>query len=137
MNVGTLSRRPVPAYVRPARVLYLIGILGFLALVAVQIFLAGATLLVGGEYLLTHRAVGEAIGPYLVALLIVGALARLPRRLSLASVLLFVDFVMQYVFVYALKGPPRALHAANALALFSLAAYIALSVWSLRHQEAA
>ncbi len=101
--------------------------------VVVQVFFAGAAVLVDPTYWGAHRAFGSTIEVGVIALLLIGLATRLPWRIQALGGTLYVLMFLQYVFLYLMPqiGIPvlRALHAVNALALFSFALVFALKVW--------
>jgi hypothetical protein len=95
---------------------------GFLVLVwllvagtVVQVFLAGLGVFAGGANFAVHRDFGYILGLVPIVLFVLSLVARLPRTLVLASVLLFVLFTLQSVFVAFRSSAPAiaALHPVN------------------------
>lgn len=122
--------------VQLARYAYLLSIVLFMGGIVLQVFLAGAALLVDPGYLIQHRSFAHALHLVTYMIPIIGLLARLPWRLFLLSWLPLVLLMLQYVFVHAVPGlglpmPLRALHAVNALVLFWLMLHLAGSAWRL------
>jgi len=108
----------------------------FAACIILQVFFAGAGVLVAASYWNAHRGFGQAIGWLTFAMLGIGLAARLPWRMHALNVLLALLFMLQYVFLWVLGpavGVPalRALHAVNALALFWLTVYLGQRGWRL------
>ena len=125
--------------VRLARLAYFLGTVLFSSGIALQVFFAGATLLVNNSYLIQHRQFGEMLTAFPVVILVTALVGRLPRQLTLLSILPLVFFSLQYMFLYAIgsMGLPsrfRALHAVNALVLFWITQYLAKSGWRLLRQ---
>lgn len=122
-----------PPLVRLARVVYLFLAAGYASGVALQVFFAGASVLVDPSYLELHRTFGEAVGVITFAMLLIGLVARLPWRTLLWTALLIALYTAQFLFLWyaAPLGflPLRALHAVNALAMFWLALHLSGSVW--------
>ena len=127
--------RRLPGLARWARIAYLLCAGLFAACVVVQVFFAGAGALAGSSYWSAHRGFGQAIQWLTVAMLVVGFFGRLPRRMHGQNVILLVLFVLQYIFLWVMPqiGLPvlRALHAVNALGIFSLAMYLTRQAWQL------
>ncbi len=101
-----------------------------------QVFLAGAGVLVDPRYWAMHTVWGHSIQVFPIFLLLVGLIARLPWRMLLLTALVFVLFMLQYLFLWVLPGAVgikalRALHAVNALAFFWIALYLAQRSWRL------
>lgn len=92
MSTQANSLQNLPRRVRWARILYGVCTLLFMLGIVLQVFFAGATLLVSGSYLIVHENVGHAIEFLIPLLIIIGLFARLPRRMHLLGVLLLVDF---------------------------------------------
>lgn len=135
-DVLVSERQSVSALVSMLRALYLILALLFVGAVVLQVFFAGATLLVDARHLIDHRALGEAMWPLPVLMIAISLIARLGKRSALLSVLLLVLYVMQYaiIHVFPTLGLPtvfRALHAVNALLLFWVALHLAKLTWHI------
>jgi hypothetical protein len=131
-NDRQLARR----YVWLARGAYALCAGLFAACIILQVFFAGAGVLVAASYWIAHRGFGQAIGWLTFAMLGIGLAARLPWRMHALNVLLALLFMLQYVFLWVLGpavGVPalRALHPVNALALFWLAVYLGQQGWRL------
>lgn len=131
----TASQR-VPPVVQWARGAYLLCAACFASALVVQVFFAGAGVLVDPRYFALHTAFGHLIEVVPPILLLIALIARLPWRLSALSALVYVLFMLQYVFLYLLgrvTGLPvlRALHAVNALVLFWIAVYLTQRGWQL------
>lgn len=114
-----------------SRMIYLLLAGLFTGGIALQVFFAGAGVLVNPSYFALHRTFGHILELFPMLLLIVGLIGRLSWRLLGLTALIFVLFMLQYVFLYGLApatGLPvlRAFHAVNALALF----WVALSLVS-------
>lgn len=135
------ERQPVSGLVSMLRALYLVLALLFVGVVVLQVFFAGATLLVEARYLIDHRSLGEAMWPLPVLMIVVSLTGRLRKRFVLLTVLLLMLYVMQYamIHVFPTLGLPtvfRALHAVNALLLFWIALHLAKSTWRVLRPEA-
>lgn len=109
--------------------------------IVLQVFFAGATLLVDATFLMDHRALGEAMWPIPLLLIIVSLVARLRTRSVLISALVLVLYVLQYavIHIFPSLGLPtvfRAMHAVNALLLFWVSLYLARSTWRSLRSEA-
>ncbi len=118
------------------RAAYMLSTWLFGACIILQVFFAGAGVLVAANYWNAHRGFGNAIEWLTLVILAAGLAARLPRRMHALNVLLALLFMLQYVFLWVL-GPAlglpalRALHAVNALALFWLTVYLGQQGWRL------
>jgi hypothetical protein len=137
MNTSTSSRSSTTAAQLPAwrqwtRRLYLLaaGLVG--VSIVLQVFFAGAAVLVDPAYWATHRAFGHTIDVAVIVLLLIGLATRLPWRLQALGGLLYVLMFLQFLFLHLMPqiGVPllRALHAVNALALFSVAVLLVLKI---------
>lgn len=140
-DVMDAERQPVSGLASTLRGVYLLLALLFVGAVVLQVFLAGATLLVDARYLIDHRSLGEAIWPLPVLMIVSSLIARMPGRFVLLSLLLMFLYVMQYAIIHIFPslGMPtvfRALHAVNALVLFWTALYLARSSWRVLRPEA-
>ncbi len=130
------TARQRSSVVQVVRYAYLLSIVLFIGSIALQVFFAGAALLVDSGYLIQHRSFAHTLELLVFVIPIVGLFARLPRRQFLLSWLPLVLFMLQYVFVYAVPSlglpmPLRALHAVNALVLFWVTLHLAGSTWRL------
>lgn len=96
--------------------------------IALQVFFAGAGMLVSQSYISAHRVLAHILEGFPFLILIVGLLAKLPLRVHLVNIGFLLVFMLQYVFLYAMPAMGltalRGLHAVNALALFMIAWYL-------------
>lgn len=128
---NTLTQEPqseaatqeISGIVRAARLVYYATTLLLIAGIVLQVFFAGAALLVNSGYLEQHRMFAHILELFAMLLPLLALLARQPWRITLLSLLPFVLIGMQYVFLWALIGMglptwTRGLHAANALLIF-------------------
>ncbi len=128
--------RQPSSVVQLARYAYLLSVVLFIGGIVLQVFFAGAALLVDPSYLIQHRSFAHALHLVTYVIPIIALLARLPLRLFLLSWLPLVLIMLQYVFVHAVPGlglpmSLRALHAVNALVMFWVMLYLAGSTWRL------
>jgi hypothetical protein len=130
--------RQVAGLVRGLRVLYALCATLLVIGIGLQVFFAGATMLVNGMYLEMHRIFAHVIEGMILGLVVIGLLARLPWRVQVWGLLAFVLMSLQYVFLYAMPTlgltTLRGLHAVNALAMFWLALYLTQRTWQLARQ---
>ena len=115
--------------VQVSRIIYLLLAGLFAGGIAIQVFLAGAGVLVNPSYFAMHTTFGHILEMFPLLMLIVGLIARLPWRLVGLTALLFVLFMLQYFFLYGIAAATgivmlRAFHAVNALAMFWAALYL-------------
>ena len=92
----------------------------FVAGVVTQVFLAGLGVLVDPAYFGWHTTFAHILEGIMLVMLVTGALGRIGWPGLGLTVLLFVTFATQYVFIHALSGPGRALHLVSAFVLFLL-----------------
>jgi hypothetical protein len=127
-DVSPVSVLHMPHWVGIVRYAYTVIAVLLVSGLAAQVFLAGAGVLVNPGYFAQHRTLAHLLEGLPILMLLAGLFGRLPRRFSMLSLLLFLLFTLQYVFLYVPSGLGlpilRGLHAVNALALFSIA-------WSL------
>jgi hypothetical protein len=101
--------------------------------VVIMVFLAGLGVLVSPSYFVWHETFSHVIEFVPVLMLLVGFFAKLRWQTLALTALLFALFMLQYVFLYLMPQlglmPLRALHAVNALALFSLSSHLRKIVW--------
>lgn len=123
--------RPVRAVARTG---YVIMAWAVVALIFVQVFHAGAAVLVHPGNWGAHTNFGHLLAWPIVAMFALSILAWLPLRFLLFSVGLWALYFLQYVFLYlapaGLAGV-RALHAVNALVLLLAAIGAARQAWRL------
>lgn len=128
--------RQVPSFVRWMRAAYVLVAALFIGAIALQVFFAGASVLVHPRYLGLHTTFGHVLQFFPIGLMVLSLGGRFPWRLLGLTALTFVLFALQYVFLWVVPawGLPalRALHAVNALTLFWITLYLAQSVWHLR-----
>jgi hypothetical protein len=135
---GRKLRRPV----RPVLGRVYLGIAALLVLLVIfQVFLAGAGIFAGGNWLIFHAANASLILLAALVFLIIGLFARLPRSMNWYSTLLVLLVIVQSLLIY----PPRklgiplisALHPVNALFIFLLPLYLAIRVRQILRASAA
>ncbi|MCC6455789.1 MAG: hypothetical protein IT328_12635 [Caldilineaceae bacterium] len=138
--IDTLTPQPVEqqlsGFVRSARGLYYAWTVLFIAGVVLQVFFAGASLLVNSAYLEYHRVFAHILELFAMLLPLLALVARQPWRITLLSLLPFVLIAMQYVFLWALTGMglplwTRGLHAVNALVIYWVMLRLSRSAWQL------
>jgi hypothetical protein len=109
----------------------------FILCVIVQVFFAGAAILVSGSWINAHRALGSSLILLPIVLLILSFAARLPGALKWLTLLLLVLVLLQPILIYAPRDSAlpilSALHPVNALALFTLPIFVNIRVWYLLH----
>lgn len=125
-NSDTNRRSPI---VHMSRIIYLLLAGLFAGGIAIQVFLAGAGVLVNPSYFGMHTTFGQILELFPILLLIVGLIARLPWPLLGLTALLFALFMLQYFFLYGVAPATglvvlRAFHAVNALAMFWATLYL-------------
>jgi hypothetical protein len=129
----TVDQRTMPARsgLRSfARTAYVVVVWIFVACLVVQLFLAGLGTFAGYQNFLTHRDFGYLFGLLVLPLIILAALARLPRRFILLSLLLLVLFAMQSVLILFRSDAPSiaALHPLNGVLILLIALWLGIAV---------
>jgi hypothetical protein len=118
---------------------YLYIALFFVLCVIVQVFFAGAGILVSGLWLLWHQAFGSYIILIPILLLIFGLLGHLPGSVNWFTVLLVVLALLQPILIWPMRhlglAMAAAFHPVNALILFALPLYLSYRVWRLLRSE--
>lgn len=122
--------RPSPLMLRARRFYVILAGLFAIGIVC-QVFFAGLGVLVDPSYFGWHTTFAHILELTLLALPVVGIFGRVGWRSFGLNALLFILFGMQYVFMYGLQGPLKALHVVNALALFWLALQLSQQAWRL------
>jgi hypothetical protein len=135
MREDQVDSRHIPAFFRWIRAAYVLVAGLFIAAIALQVFFAGAAVLVHQRYLAVHTTFGHIMQFFPLALILLSLGGRLPWRLVGLTVLAFIVFALQYIFLWVVPvfGIPvlRALHAVNALTLFWITLYLTQRVWRL------
>ena len=100
----------------------------------VQVFLAGLGVFDGPEAFATHRDVGYMLSLVPILLVVIGLVARVPRRSTGMAALIFGLFMLQSVFVALRADAPTiaALHPVNGFVITILAAVLAREAWAGR-----
>ena len=129
-----IPTRPPKRFVSRARQVYLLLTVLFAAGIVVQVFFAGLGVLVEPSYFGWHTTFAHLLEALLLAMLVVGVVARVGWGNTGLNLLLFGLFTMQYVFIYGFQGAPKALHVVNALALFWLSVHLAQRSWKLARE---
>lgn len=135
-EVGALPDKPVSSFVRAAHLTYYAATVLMLVGIVLQIFFAGAALLVNSSYLEMHRAFAHFLELFAILLPVVALVARQPARITLLSLLPFFLIGMQYFFLYSLTsmGLPlwtRGLHAVNAVVIYWITLRLSRAGWQL------
>lgn len=122
---------------RWSRIGHLVAVWAFVALVIVQVFLAGLGLFAGAENFRTHVEFGySAVWAVVLLLPVLAWLGRVPRRELWLSVLLLALYIPQCLLPpLARAGGPAiiaALHPVNALLMFALGVRLGVHAWRER-----
>lgn len=140
-NLQSSAPKAMSSLVRGARLLYYATTVVMLGSVALQVFFAGAALLVDSSFLEAHRGFAHVIELLALVLPVTALLARQPWRITLLSLAPFFLVGTQYVYLYALTGMglplwTRGLHAVNALVIYWLMLRLSRKAWLLWHAPA-
>jgi hypothetical protein len=116
--------------------IYYIATALMLAGIVLQIFFAGAALLVDSSFLDLHRGFAHLLELLAILLPILALLSRQPWRITLLSLLPFFLIAMQYVYLWALTGMglplwTRGLHAVNAIVIYWVILRLSRAAWQL------
>ena len=130
MNTATAARTGLPAHVRWTRLAYAFVASVFVVCVVAQVFFAGVGAFgADWSYHVSFVQLLELILPPMFILALIG---RLPLHLRLSPVGLWVLITAQYALVHAGGSDTvAALHAVNALLIFSFAVAIARKAWRI------
>jgi hypothetical protein len=112
---------------RWGRGIFLVTAWLFVGAVALQAFFAGTGLLVEADWLDVHVAFGHMFELFILLLVGLSLVGRLPRRLVLTGLLLLVLMVLQYAFINI--SDLAGLHTMNALVIFWAATVLAKGAW--------
>jgi hypothetical protein len=131
-----VANQPISGFVRGARLVYYASTALMLAGIVLQIFFAGASLLVDSSFLELHRSFAHVLELLAMLLPILALVARMPWRITLLSLLPFFLIAMQYVFLWALTGMglplwTRGLHAVNAVVIYWVMLRLSRAAWQL------
>ncbi|MGD9892610.1 MAG: DUF6220 domain-containing protein [Dehalococcoidia bacterium] len=133
INAERTDQRQPPAYARFGRIAFAITATLLTGSIVLQVFFAGLGLMVDGDQMGLHRAMGGLIGLFPMVLLVLGLIGRVPGRVFGLVGLLYLLYVLQWVFVTVPDLPTmRALHPVNALLLFLVALQITRGAWRLQ-----
>jgi hypothetical protein len=108
----------------------------FILCIIIQVFFAGAGLLVSGSWMMAHAALGSTLVLLPLVLLPLSFAARLPGTLKWLTLLLLVLVMLQPVLIYIRASAIAilaALHPVNALAIFTLSLFVNIRVWRQLH----
>jgi len=119
----------VGAFTRVMRVLYIISAWLFALCILIQVFLAGMGVFDSATWFSVHVTFAHYFEFIAVLLLILALLGRFPRAIPLLSLLLIVQFALQYAFVQ-LSGQLgviflAAFHPVNAVVMFWVTQHVA------------
>jgi hypothetical protein len=133
-EIQSTEQKPLSGLLRGARLLYYATTALLLSGLVLQIFFAGAALLVNSSFLDAHRAFAHLLELFAILLPVMALISRQPWRTTLLSLLPFFLIAMQYVFLYALTGMglplwTRGLHAVNAIIIYWLMLRLSRSAW--------
>jgi hypothetical protein len=129
MSVSQISKDQISSFKKTMRVLYAIFAWLFALCILIQVFLAGLSIFTSPSYWSVHIGFAHIFESIPMLLLIFALLGRLPRAITLLSLLLIAQFALQYAFVQ-LSGSLgiaalAAFHPVNAVVMFWVALYVA------------
>ncbi|HEY3993869.1 MAG TPA: DUF6220 domain-containing protein [Ktedonobacteraceae bacterium] len=116
-------------FTRVMRILYIVSAWLFALCILIQVFLAGMGVFDSATWFSVHVAFAHNFEYIAVLLLILSLLGRFPRAIPLLSLLLIVQFALQYAFVQ-LSGQLgvlflAAFHPVNAVVMFWVTQHVA------------
>lgn len=116
-------------FTRVMRILYIISAWLFALCILIQVFLAGLGVFDSATFFSAHIAFAHNFQYIAILLLILALLGRFPRAIPLFSLLLIVQFVLQYAFV-RMSGQLgllfiAAFHPVNAVVMFWVTQHVA------------
>jgi Family of unknown function (DUF6220) len=119
----------VGAFTRVMRVLYIISAWLFALCILIQVFLAGLGVFGSATWFNVHVEFAHGFEYLTVLLLILALLGRFPRAIPLLSLLLIVQFALQYAFVNLSSQFSllfiAAFHPVNAVVMFWVTQHVA------------
>lgn len=123
---------------RWARAAYLYGAWLFVACLVVQVFLAGLGVFAGAKNFATHTEFSHIFGWLTLILIALAIIGRMGRRKIWLSVLVFVLFFLQGLFVALRDSAPAvaALHPVNGFLILWISILLAQSLWRERRSPA-
>ena len=106
----------------------------FAACLVIQIFLAGLGVFDDPRSFITHREFGYAIGWFILALVVLAIVGRVPRGLLGLCLFTAVQMILQSVFVAMRTSNPAiaALHPVNGVLMLLVVIVIARRAWAIR-----
>jgi mercuric ion transport protein len=130
-SVGTRkTNTQVSVYVRWARRGYLLFAGAFAIGVAIQVFIAGMSVFVDPANWSMHASFVHVLELLTIVMLVLAFLGRLPRRLKLIPVALFLLIGVQYATALGFRGSVvAAIHPVNALVIFWISVSSARQAW--------
>jgi hypothetical protein len=104
------------------------------AVLVIQVWLAGRGVFESPGVFATHRDVGYAIGIFPIVLLVLGVLGGMGRRVAIMAAVIFGLAILQSVFVVMRTSSPAiaALHPVNGFLILLVAIVLARESWTLR-----
>lgn len=118
------------------RRLFLVASWAFVAGAFVQIYLAGMGVFAGSFD--NHRSWGYMLGLFPLLMIVFGLIGRIGRRDILLSALLFLQGILQSVFVLQRESNPAvaALHPVNGVLMLVIGIYLAIEARRLLRADA-
>ena len=104
------------------------------ATLLVQVWLAGRGVFEAPGFFATHRDVGYTLSIFPLALLVLGFLGGMGRRVAIMAALIFGLMILQSVFVVMRTSTPAvaALHPVNGFLILLVAILLARESWAMR-----
>lgn len=121
-----------------ARLGFVITAWMLVALVFVQVFYAGAAILVNPGDWSAHTNLGHRMGLPVMAMFPLSIIGWMPLRFASLSLGLYVLYILQYLFIHwptQELAVVRALHPVNALVILAAATLLAVDSWRLLRQN--
>ncbi len=129
MSAPQTTRSQVSSFQKTMRSLYVVLAWLFALCILIQVFLAGLSIFTSPTFWMTHVNFAHFFEYIPFFLLILALLGRLPRAITLLSLLLIVQFALQYAFIQSAGSlgiaAIAAFHPVNAVVMFWVALYVA------------
>ena len=106
----------------------------FVAVLIVQVWLAGRAVFESPGLFATHRDVGYTLSIFPIVLLVLGFLGGMGRRVAIMAAAIFGLLILQSVFVAMRTSTPAiaALHPVNGFLILLVAILLARESWAMR-----
>ncbi len=129
MSLSHTTTSQIGSFKKTMRTLYVVLAWLFALCILIQVFLAGLSIFSSATYWRSHISFAHLFEYLPFFLFLLALLGRLPRAITLLSLLLVVQFALQYAFIESAGSLGiavlAAFHPVNPIIMFWIALYIA------------